>query len=157
MELKEVSGGKDSSFSRPLNFYEMHLDIVLLVMILFGIVFRVLSIISIFFLSSKLCALENLINCNLCENVLDPKSLDENGNPEDEKLEPDQANKKKEEVILFINPSCESTEKESESSNKEKENIPSPESPVIQSKNIVKNVRHERNSSLNEYFKKIVK
>jgi len=133
----------------------MHLDIVLLIFILLGIVFRVLSIIFIFVLSCKLCALENLINCNLCENIFETKSLDENVNVEDQKLEVEQAIKKKEELIVFINRNFESTEKESESSNKEKENIPPLDIPVNQ--NIVKNVRHERNTSLNDYFKKIVK
>ncbi len=106
-------------------------------------------------MSSKLTHIENLIKCNLCENILDKKiESDQNKNLSDgEKSK----NTKKEGAINFINHSCESVEKESESLDKEKDNLIIIEPPNNQNYNIQINARHEKKNSLVDYYKKIVK
>ncbi len=151
-QLKEVNGGKDSSSSRPKIFYDLHLDIVLLILILAGIVFRISSIVFIFLLTNKLIEIENFIKCNLCENILDVKNDSDNNLSEGEISK----NSRKDGVINFINHSCEFNEKETEFLEKEKENmviLESPNSPIVN--NILK--KHEKKPSLVDYYKKIVK
>lgn len=153
-ELKEVNDGKDSSFSRPILFYDLHLDLVLLILILAGIVFRISSIVFIFLLTNKLIQIENLIKCNLCENILEIK-YDSDNNLSDGEIS---KISKKDGVINFIPHSCESSDKEGVLIEKEKEKenlliVDSTNSPITN--DILK--RHERKTSLVDYYKKIVK
>lgn len=150
--MRELSNGKGSTFSRPIIFYKLHLDIVLLVLVLLGISLRISSIIFIFLLSSNLTKIEDLIKCNLCENIIDKKY--ENDNSNDVSKEDRSKNSKKDGVINYINHSCEAVDKESESLDKEKDNLVRVES--LTNNSVMVNNR-DRKITLIDYYKKIMK
>jgi hypothetical protein len=106
--LKDTDAGSSSSCSRTTEYYDLHIDKALLVLAIAGGVFRIFSIVFLFLLAHTLNKMEDLLKSNLCENIISG----------DNRKTSDEVNKK--DTINFTHHTCESTEKETESMEKEK-------------------------------------